>query len=169
MFKPSSAVATSRAGRRPPKSGRADQHRRLGRGRQQAAARSASVQQSSDIGPSSGATLRRGRKKQEEKHDQVDCCCWLLSLRKFGASNDTSAASSAGRHDHASAFGMRPRQDPSWWCLRGQNHHPSYPPSLPQGLLLSTTGVRSITNRTSVPVSLPSDTSPGNTPPFSEE
>ena len=65
----------------------------------------------------------------------VVCCCWLcFSRRRFGTSNNASATSSAGRHDHASPLGMRPRQDPSWWCLRGQNHHPSYPPNGPQGL-----------------------------------
>jgi hypothetical protein len=72
---------------------------------------------------------------------QVDCRCWLCrSRRNFGASNNASANFSAGRHDHASSLRVRPIQDPSCWCLRGKNHHPSYPPNgsqgLPQGLLL---------------------------------
>src|SRR5439155_13758534 len=74
---------------------------------------------------------------REEKNDQVDCCCWLcliISRRNFGASNNASAYSSTRWHDHASSLGMRPRQDSSCWCLRGQNHHPPDPPSLPQGL-----------------------------------
>src|SRR6516225_2333474 len=46
--------------------------------------------------------------KQEEYNAQVVCCCWLLSLRNFGPSNNASANSSAGRHDHASSSRMRP-------------------------------------------------------------
>ena len=33
----------------------------------------------------------RGEETQEKNNDQVDRCCWLLSLRNFGASNNTSA------------------------------------------------------------------------------
>jgi hypothetical protein len=57
----------------------------------------------------SSARRARWRKAQEANNDQVDRCCWLLSPRNFGASNNTSADPSAGRHYHASSFGMRPR------------------------------------------------------------
>ena len=47
--------------------------------------------------------------KQEEYNAQVVCCCWLcVSRHNFGTSNNASANSSAGRHDHASSSRMRP-------------------------------------------------------------
>jgi hypothetical protein len=46
-------------------------------------------------------------RKREEKNDQVDCRCWpCFSHRNIGASNDASAAYSAGPHDHASPHGL---------------------------------------------------------------
>src|SRR6516225_6771015 len=52
--------------------------------------------------------------KQEEYNVQVVCCCGLcVSGRRFGTSNNASANSSAGWHDHSSSLGMRPRSDPS--------------------------------------------------------
>jgi hypothetical protein len=83
-----------------------------------------------------------GPRRRERNNAQVDCCCWLCrSRRNFGASNNACADSSVGRYDHAGSLRMRPGQDPSWWCLRGQNHNPPYPPNgpqgLPEGLLLS--------------------------------
>ena len=48
--------------------------------------------------------IHRGGKRRRKNNDQVNCCCWLCrSRRNFGASNNTSAGSSAGRHDHASS------------------------------------------------------------------
>jgi hypothetical protein len=53
--------------------------------------------------------IHQGGKHRRKNNDQVNCCCWLCrSRRNFGASNNTSAGSSAGRHDHASSLGMRP-------------------------------------------------------------
>jgi hypothetical protein len=53
--------------------------------------------------------IHRGGKHRRKNNDQVNCCCWLCRSRlNFGASNNTSAGSSAGRHDHASSLGMRP-------------------------------------------------------------
>jgi glucose/arabinose dehydrogenase len=50
------------------------------------------------------------REQGSAENDQVDCCCWLCrSHRNFGSSNNTSTASSAGQHDHASSLRMRPR------------------------------------------------------------
>jgi hypothetical protein len=55
--------------------------------------------------------------KRETKNDQVDCPRWVrLSDRNIGASNDASAACSAGPHDHASPYGL-------WPCDLA--HHPS--------------------------------------------
>ena len=49
------------------------------------------------------------RQQRTIKNDQVDCCCWLcLSPRNISGSNDTSADSSAGRHDHAGGLRLRP-------------------------------------------------------------
>ena len=50
----------------------------------------------------------------EKANDQIDrCCCLRLGRRNIGASNDTGADSSAGRHDHASRLVMRAGHDTS--------------------------------------------------------
>jgi hypothetical protein len=61
---------------------------------------------SARVGTFAGDKPHRSR---EDNNAQVNSCCWLLSVRSVSASNDASANSSAGRHDHASALGMRPR------------------------------------------------------------
>jgi hypothetical protein len=55
-----------------------------------------------------------GRLREEQKHDQVDCCCWLRVIgRNIGASYDACADSSAGGYDHASRCRLRRWQDTS--------------------------------------------------------
>ena len=52
----------------------------------------------------------RGEEIRRKYNAQVVYCCRLcISCRNFGASNVARAAYSAGRHDHASSLGMRPR------------------------------------------------------------
>jgi hypothetical protein len=47
---------------------------------------------------------------RRQNNDQVDRYCWLcLSRHNFGASNNTSADPSAGRHDHAGRCRLRRR------------------------------------------------------------
>ncbi len=48
----------------------------------------------------------------EKTNDQINrCCCLRLSRHNIGASNDTRADTSAGRHDHASRLVMRAGHD----------------------------------------------------------
>ena len=55
-----------------------------------------------------------GRLREEQKHDQVDCCCWLRVIGcNIGASYDARADSSAGGYDHASRGRLRRWQDTS--------------------------------------------------------
>jgi hypothetical protein len=51
---------------------------------------------------------------------------WLVNSCNIGAGNAASACS-PGRHDHANRLRLRPREDTSWWCLRGQNYDPPRP------------------------------------------
>src|SRR5262249_9916656 len=75
----------------------------------QGPSRSASVQQSIGIDPSSGPRKCMREEKQEEYNAQVVCCCGLcVSRHNFGTGNVASAAPSTGRHDHASSLRMRP-------------------------------------------------------------
>jgi hypothetical protein len=109
--------------------------------------------------------ITKNHVKREKNADQVDRCFWFyLSRRNFGPSTDIRAHSSAEWHDHTSRFRLRAGPDDGQWRLRGQNYHPSNPASRPQvcamvrGHLRSVrvkrdrTGVRSITNRTPVPL-----------------
>ena len=67
--------------------------------------------------PFSQRSVKRGYPQQcvgeeigRKYNAQVVYCCRLcISCRNFGASNVARAAYSAGRHDHASSLGMRPR------------------------------------------------------------
>ena len=69
----------------------------------------------------------------EEQNDQVDCCCWLRLIGcDIGASYDTCADSSAGRHNQASRSLLRRWQDKGERAMRGKNHRPSDPPRRPQ-------------------------------------
>jgi hypothetical protein len=55
-----------------------------------------------------------GPLREEQKHDQVDCCCWLRVIGcNIGASYDACADSSAGGYDHASRGRLRRWQDTS--------------------------------------------------------
>src|SRR5262245_24199234 len=56
-------------------------------------------------------------------------------------------ASSAGRWNHASALRMWSGQDPSEWCLRGENHYPPYPPRIPQVCAMAWRRLRSLVLR----------------------
>jgi hypothetical protein len=68
--------------------------------------------------------------------DQANSCCWLSrNSRDFGASNNTRADSSTGRHDDTNCLWMRSIQDADCGALRRQDHHPPHPQSSPQGLL----------------------------------
>jgi hypothetical protein len=62
---------------------------------------------SARVGTFAGDKPHRSR---EDNNAQVDCCCcrWLSS-HSLGTGTNTRAASSAGRHDHASSLRMRPR------------------------------------------------------------
>ena len=55
-----------------------------------------------------------GRLREEQKHDQVDCYCWLRVIGcNIGASYDACADSSAGGYVHASRGRLRCWQDTS--------------------------------------------------------
>jgi hypothetical protein len=52
--------------------------------------------------------------REEQKHDQVDCYCWLRVIGcNIGASYDACADSSAGGYVHASRGRLRRWQDTS--------------------------------------------------------
>jgi hypothetical protein len=62
----------------------------------------------------------------------------------------------------ASSLRMRPRQDTGRWPLRGQNHHPTYPPSHPQELLKETSAATPPSKATGRDLAI---TPPGREPP----
>jgi len=75
----------------------------------------------------SGGSLRstEGGKQREKNNDQIDsCCCLYLSHRNLGACNNARAASSAGRHDHASPPCMRYRLSHGQWHLHSYCRSP---------------------------------------------
>ena len=82
-----------------------------------------------------------------ESNDQIDQCCFCLSRRKFRPGHAARAASSTGRHDHASPPTPtvrleRPRSGTNMglstmrgkWHLHVANGTPVPPPGQPQVL-----------------------------------
>lgn len=70
------------------------------------------IHRATDLHPRGLFTAQIARKTWEKANDQIDsCCCLCLGRRNIGASNDTRAASTAGRHDHASRLVMRAGHD----------------------------------------------------------
>ena len=80
---------------------------------------------------------------QGANDDQVARCCLCARARNICAGYASRAASTGGWNDNPGSFRMRPRSDPRRRPLRGENHHPAYPPSHPQkrsGILKTNAG-----------------------------